>query len=874
MANIFDTSNMSALGEAAYNKNQILNEGAKQVGALGADRTLSMLKDNNSIELIAQENGAIKYQVTPDFYNNMENWSADTTDRLFGENLKRYMSKDGQGNVIYKRNEKIGNPVEAKPTNGVYPVPDVLLAKLEANPKDPTLLGLKEEYETGQKKVLAIPTLTKERKIKFLTRNRTDDPSDTVSYIDKDSFAAFAQSRLNQLFQQSDPEGFSENSSMEFIGNQLANATNRSSAINAQADIIAKIADDKRISPGSASQGVAVAADKEAETLSDEVKAGFDDPNRSTPLVTTPPPAAEEEEEVDETTLNEDTSPAIPDNRPSQWMNSESRRIDTARFIELGDLISNAEAELEGIKESRTVIKATSNNVLTQEAKITYEKPEDEARFNELENEIPNLRKERIQINARVNKLDQLAKDDPRTDNMGQPLPLTKENVNDIDQNDPNAGVLISRKITTSSQVTEGINNGTIANIQLEDNEVTTIQEELKNLGVKNTEDAKKKVETGEIKNPVIVAMGMVNALAGADGKIYGMDRKDAFNFFYNGMTQGLPSAKDPAEIEVQTDNIVAKARASGQVDRGYDQADITLSQNKRSQDQKDIELAIAKDRVDVDRAQLKYKNADKARATIAETYKFFAEQKKEADEKNDGEYAKISESYDGALLFAMGTKDANGKLEGKKSDNDNFKLGYKAKRDSLQRQAKQGGVYARAASMYNDAMSDIINADPSASLFRFDADVFMQMSDGTSTPHNLLMEQRTELAYVTGFTALQNAQGGGFRRLFSKDFWGDFPNPNDPNFNVTKFFRERLAIRTGADGKPAEVVIFKLGPNGTLIEAESSVAYGYLKNLISGEDLKIILNNASVIGDSVGSQNADWLSQQPTLAKHLQSID
>ena len=67
--------------------------------------------------------------------------------------------------------------------------------------------------------------------------------------------------------------------------------------------------------------------------------------------------------------------------------------------------------------------------------------------------------------------------------------------------------------------------------------------------------------------------------------------------------------------------------------------------------------------------------------------------------------------------------------------------------------------------------------------------------------------------------------------------------------------------------------MIFKLGPGGVIIETESSVSYGSLKNKINAASLKIILNNAPIIGDTAVGKDVDWLASQPSLINNLQAM-
>ena len=858
MANLLTYGgNMSSLAQGARDKNAAYDEASKLANRSSSGRTISMLQNNKSIEKVQDEDGVNRLQVTGDFYKNMDNWDPDTTDNIFGESLKRYMSKDAQGNVIYKKNQKIGNPIEATAgKDGKYPVPGVVLAQLEDDPTNPTLLGLKQEYENGDRKVLAFPTLTKDKKIKFLTRFRTDDPSDAVNYVDKESFAAFAQARLNVLYESSSPEAFSENANAGYVNRALSQGKAQADVLPDYTKQMTDMASDDNISPAQQAQGISVPAYKAGSQLSSDVTKGF----HSEASTTTEQPAPETELPADIT-----TEPAVdtgPDNLPVNWMNSQTRKDLLQRNSDIPKELETIQTQMDQLlKDNPQTIGQGSNmtgamaagtmQITSLETRFTN--PEDKETYNGLEDAKKTLLQERMQANAQITKLDKLATEDLRTDSMGQPI-ISKETVLDIDTSSPNSTILTKRNITTREQITTGLNDGSLAEIVLEDDEVVAIQQELQEKGVRSTDEAAKKIATGEIKNPQIVAMGLVNALTGADGLIYGMDRKEALNYFYNGLTEGLYSATDTSTVNKNNFDIANKA--------------ITNRQNNRTADQTDRQLDQVDRRLEIDEAfknqELKYKFS-----TLSIKNQEFM--KTIVDERKD-DYEKVNELYTDASKYVRNNRDPE--FDGDKTDYNNFIFAYEGLEDAIYTASRNNGGYAKANNYYNDYMSNMVVASKGeAGIFKFDKTTNLMLSDRSDPAHNTMLKNREDIAYQEAYNTFYQ---GGDNRWFGldiKEYWGDVFRPNDPSFEPQKFLKERIAVRTGKDGKPSAVVIFKLGPGGVIIETESSVPYGSLKNKINAASLKIILNNAPIIGDTAVGKDVNWLASQPSLINNLQAM-
>jgi len=895
MANLLTYGeSMSELASAARNKNRILEEGAKVADQSKAGRSIALLLNNKSISREMDAEGVNRLSVTPDFFNNMSNWDQDTTDLVFGSELKRYISKNSDGDVTYKRNQKVGNPIEAKrKKDGTFPVPISVLQKLEANPKDPTLLALKEEYESGDKLALGIPTITKERRIKFLTRNRTDDPSDTMNYVTKESFAAFTQARLNQLDEQRNPEAFSENAEMAYVSQQLKGAKNMTNILSETEKQLLDAADDSRLNPFNQTQIVGVISDKLGDGLPTEVKDGFHEEKTDVEETNVEETDVEEtgveETGVEETGVEEtdvaETDVTGPGYLPANWMQSTERAETLATINNNGPLIDDLDAQIKEIDKEMNAAnpnrQATANSfasALAETSNLTD--PEDKKLYDSLVKQKRDLTTERINANAMIRKLDQLAKDDSSTDANGIPIP-TAPNLNtidDIDPNDPNAGILTSRQITTSENVQTGLKDGSLANVVLTNQEVENIQVSLSNQGVETTADAAKKVATGEIRNPMIVAMGLVNALTGADGRVMGMDRKEALNYMYNSLVQGVPSSADPATVLKNNRDFVVQGRTIGQVDVATNQKTIELQQNNRKNnllerqaDQTDVQLGININKAKVDRQT----------RSESSRYKFLELRFKErdfmkvlVDQQND-EYKTVNLSFGKAYNFLQaqgkdkGLYDAEGKQinEGAQSDLSEFLTGYKAIRDAVRYAA--GPDYNVARTAFNNATAGMIfETNGQAGLHKFTDETFLHMTNKDMPEHNKMLEHKKELAYMSAYQAL-NAT----KNFLKPEWWRDIPRANEPNFSASKIFQERIAIRVGSNGLPIKVVALILGNDGTFVEAEESIPYNVLKNKIGGDALQTIINNAPIIGQGTNPKTSDWLRSQPSLINHIQTL-
>ena len=840
--------------------NRLAREKMKREGAMApSGDALASMQDAGSIQLNTDANGKISYSVTEDFYTNMDQWTDGTMDVIFGENLKRYITKDEDGpGITYARNQRIGVPVVAKPdANGFYPVPDVLLAKLEANPDSPQLKMEVEEYKSGKRKVIGIPTINKKGRMAFLTKNRTDDPTDSIAWLDGPTFARFVQGRLTDLHQKSDPESFAENSKMKFIGGNLTEFTSRTDAISQTDDVINNLVNDRTISPTDGAQAVVLAANSGVRDLDPELVKKLDTPPEATPPDATPP--ADTTGPRSATAAIDDTPPddTPPDHRPAVWMGSDTRAQDVKNISDLKNKLSYEEQEIKRILGTRTKnFKASGMDAKFQPyiPDYSYEDEADREKLASLQKTMPKTRAELAQLTAKITKLDTIAKSDTRTDSRGYPTGTTYDSrgnaipIDSINTNDPNSSILTKRGITTNSQVAAGITNGSIAEINLTPEETDAIATDLKDKGVKTMEDAKEKVRTGEVE-ATIAAMGMVNALTGSDGKVYGMTKPEALNYFYNLLTQGMPSSQDPLTVEAQTYGIQKQAYAQSATERTMDQADRQMDQ--------------------VDAA-----NAAKAMFNFQKIQQEQREWMQDFTDNKIKEYDKINEFFDPAAKWSQRplTKEGDNYVVDSEAyaGYQNYVNGYDGLATALR--VRAGSDYARMGQHYNDAMSDLVaSSDGLASIFKFDEDVFMMLSDQSIMEHNTLVKNRVELAYMN---AERSLRGSRFN-IFSGEWWKDWPRPDAPDWDHTKAMKQRIAVKTGKDGLPTKIVALKIGHNGRFIEAEESIPYNELRNRIDAKDLKIILNNAPIIGQGGGpdGMTAEWINSQPSLINHIQAI-
>lgn len=368
-------------------------------------------------------------------------------------------------------------------------------------------------------------------------------------------------------------------------------------------------------------------------------------------------------------------------------------------------------------------------------------------------------------------------------------------------------------------RVDQFINDGTFATRGLSGDQVGAIRQQLQALNVQSMEDLKEKVDDGTVKNPYKYALSMNLALSNDKGLVNGLDLKTATDRTFNFLVSGDPNrtAKD----------VIAD--------------DIAIAQEKRLRDDFDFNVS-------------KYWSTKSSAARDAFDKRIESILKR---------IPNLEDDFKNAMTFI---RESNPNFEGDKTQNyEDYKLYDTNSKTIIKDFANQFKVADpdTGTSIYDDVKKQYVEkfGFPEDS---FTDETFFRMAQPLGG--NDLTEGRSEIALYNGYQQLveSNIFGaiwpGG--KVTMKDFLGDIMAPNTPD-NPTQFMKQKMAVRTDADGKPIELVIRTNNPKyrsqeetvlkgnaGRVVEGEASIRFDYLikNNILPAEHVIAIIQNVATV--------------------------
>ena len=370
-------------------------------------------------------------------------------------------------------------------------------------------------------------------------------------------------------------------------------------------------------------------------------------------------------------------------------------------------------------------------------------------------------------------------------------------------------------------RVDQFINDGTFVSRGLSGDQVGAIRQQLQALNVQSMQDLKEKVDDGTVKNPYKYALSMNLALSNDKGLVNGLDLKTATDRTFNFLVSGDPN------------------RSAGDVIKD----DIAIAQEKRLRDDFDFNVS-------------KYWSTKSSAARDA------------FDKRIEGILKKIPDLEDDFKNAMTFIRESNPDFEGDKSQNyENYKLYDTKSKTIIKDFANQYKVTDpdTGTSIYDDVKKQYVEkfGFPEDS---FTDETFFRMAQPLGG--NDLTEGRTEVALYNGYQQLveSNFFGAiwpfGDNKVTMKDFLGDIMAPNTP-YNPTQFMKQKMAVRTNADGKPIELVIRTNNPKyqsqeetvlkgnaGRVVEGEASIRFDYLikNNILPAEHIIAIIQNVESV--------------------------
>lgn len=368
-------------------------------------------------------------------------------------------------------------------------------------------------------------------------------------------------------------------------------------------------------------------------------------------------------------------------------------------------------------------------------------------------------------------------------------------------------------------RVDQFINDGTFVSRGLSGDQVGAIRQQLQALNVQSMQDLKEKVDDGTVKNPYKYALSMNLALSNDKGLVNGLDLKTATDRTFNFLVSGDPNrtAKD----------VIAD--------------DISIAQEKRLRDDFDFQVS-------------KYWNTKSSAARDAFDKRIESILKR---------IPNLEDDFKNAMTFI---RESNPNFEGDKTQNyEDYKLYDTNSKTIIKDFANQFKVADpdTGTSIYDDVKKQYVEqfGFPENS---FTDETFFRMAQPLGG--NDLTEGRSEIALYNGYQQLveSNIFGaiwpGG--KVTMKDFLGDIMAPNTPD-NPTQFMKQKMAVRTDADGKPIELVIRTNNPKyrsqeetvlkgnaGRVVEGEASIRFDYLikNNILPAEHVIAIIQNVATV--------------------------
>lgn len=365
-------------------------------------------------------------------------------------------------------------------------------------------------------------------------------------------------------------------------------------------------------------------------------------------------------------------------------------------------------------------------------------------------------------------------------------------------------------------RVDQFINDGTFATRGLSGDQVGAIRQQLQALNVQSMEDLKEKVDDGTVKNPYKYALSMNLALSNDKGLVNGLDLKTATDRTFNFLVSGDPN------------------RSAGDVIKD----DLAIAQEKRLQEDANFTM------------QKFFSNKSDAARTAFLT---------RANSIVDNINSVIDEGYTKSLQYIQTPNDEDGK--------NNVQL--RASYELLEKDVKSGmndfAKHYGTTGAVEDAKKMWVDKGFSEGSFSNEVFYTMMGELGQVVGYQKVKSVLDDIALYNGYQQLVESNWAGAiwpgGAVTMKDWLGDFPAGDTPQ-NQTQFFRNLLAVRVDANGKPIELVVRRNNPSnatggdpkqvkwGSIEEGEASIRFDYLikNNLLSPEHLYRIIESAQTL--------------------------
>lgn len=830
--------------------NRLTREGLqREENSRRANEDLAYLSnDVTGIYRIDTTDDVVRYTLREDWKEQVKQYHSGPDNRLkFDQMAGHYYSKGVQsGEIVKKKNQFSFGPTETKAGT----VPSSLEAALEANPGDPALLALKEQYVKGEKTAYIVPVVNREGMFSFLTRNATDEADDEELIFTEDEVEAYLSTMLiSGLELEKDPDA-----------NRYRSAISQGVVPDPKGTLSTTMERAKALydeeAPRDVKLGILQMITKEYNANKPAKAPGADTPpEEKGGAGALGPGVATVTGAVTGAVTGGATGDLGP--APDALVFEELESLDALPGI-LGNPSSGGTLLGTGTVTTTNSFKAwfqqnLANYIDFDDPKDQYDRPvrkengrpvvptigifseEDKAKIlTDYQTHL--TQKKEASDNYETMKKNQMVPGPmgagaaavastmtPSTGaadaNEGQPADPVEMTLQELM---PELFGISDEELMT--RVDGFLKDGTFLDRGFSEPQVNAIRQHLEALGVQNMQDLKEKVDEGVIKNPYKYALTMSLTLANDKGLLPdGTTIKDSTDRMFNYLTTDSPTMTPETMID------------------------------------KDVSIAQAQtDRLTFRQSQVEYLSslADKERESFQTRANNIV-----------SNINSILDSDDYATVIGY-LADPYIKKDGKSTGE--IDINARSVYQRYEKQLKSGitdfyNLYKNNTSMVEMAQKRW--TDAGFDLEQFTPEVFYTMAGeaGLVTRYNEVVGVLDDIAIFNAYNQLVESNilgaiwpGGA---VTMKDWLGDFPAGNTPD-NPTQYFENLLAVRTDSDGAPIELVIKRgnatqrtdgeraEGPWGKIEEGEASIRFDYLirNNILPPEHLYRLLERTPTI--------------------------